>query len=311
MVTSTTSSSSLDPDDPRQRLPVHATHQWVLQPVFAGSPRPGGAPSPSPSPSKAHCAHFLPPSTYPPRYPSPYAPRTSTDYVDVSTTAWPPYPTPPFTSGLPGASPYPSPDAYPLNSFPFPAVYDGYEAHVDPYTPYGPATTSPPFYTHYPATACVPYGPTSTPFFDPPTTPVLPLSPPTHYVPRPDLVHPRRGSAPVVVAAPAPSASPAVGLGFTGPRNSPRPVRGGSPSLRDLLDGGEHIPSRGKVKFFNARKVSRPRSPSPPLLPPLEAAPADSQRSLQGYGFIIDDQHGELQADGASLSARPVPRRGR
>ncbi|GAA5857971.1 hypothetical protein JCM9279_005131, partial [Rhodotorula babjevae] len=250
MVTPTTSSSSLEPDDPQQRLPVHATHQGVLQPVFAGSPRPGGAPSPSPSPSKAHYAHFPPASTYPPRYASPYAPRTSTDYVDVSTTAWPPYPTPPFTSGLPGASPYPSPDAYPLNSFPFPAVYDGYEAHVDPYTPYGPAPTSPPFYTHYPAPACVPYGPTSTPFFDPPTTPVLPLSPPTHYVPRPDLVHPRRGSAPVVAAAaPAPSASP-------DPRQLAEPAR---PARR------------------------RRAHPEP--------------RQGQGYGFIIDDQHGELQAD--------------
>ncbi|GAA5917533.1 hypothetical protein JCM8208_001583 [Rhodotorula glutinis] len=272
MVTPTTSSSSLAPDDPQQRLPVHVAHQWVLQPILAGSSRPGTAPSPSPSPAKAHLARFPPASTYPPRYPSPYAPRTSTELFDASTTAWPPYPTPPFTSGLPGVSPYPSPDAYALNSFPFPAMYDGYEAHVDPYTPYGPAPTSPPFYTHYPAPSCVPYGPTSTPFFDPPTTPVLPLSPPpAHYVPRPDLVHPRRGSAPASVAVPAPSGSPALGLGFGGGgRRSPRATRGASPSLRDLLDGGEHIPSRGRVKFFNARK---------------------------GYGFIIDDQHGELQAD--------------
>ncbi|KPV77911.1 uncharacterized protein RHOBADRAFT_40454 [Rhodotorula graminis WP1] len=256
MVTPTTSSSSLEPDDPQQRLPVHVTHQWVLQPILAGPTRPDGALSPSTTPSKVQHARFPPASTYPPRYPSPYAPRTSPEFVDTSTTAWPPYPTPPFTSGLPGASPYPSPDAYPLSSFPFPAVYDSYEAHVEPYAPYGPTTASPPFYTHYPPPACVPYGPTSTPFFDPPTTPVLPLSPPTHYVPRPDIGHPRRGSAPAVVAGPAPSGSPALGLGFGGGvgQRSPRTARGGSPSLRDLLDSGEHIPSRGRVKFFNARK---------------------------------------------------------
>ncbi|GAA5825634.1 hypothetical protein JCM3770_001174 [Rhodotorula araucariae] len=131
----------------------------------------------------------------------------------------------------------------PLDAYyrPYPS-FGGYE--LDPwqlYSPYIPPAFPPHGLQGYPAepTACRPFFPSPPPIqhLQPYTTPSPMASAPMH---RRATVPYRRGSA------------------------------HRSKSLRELLDSGEHIPSRGRVKFFNARK---------------------------GYGFIVDDQNADLQAD--------------
>ncbi|BGP36124.1 hypothetical protein JCM10449v2_000020 [Rhodotorula kratochvilovae] len=263
LATPATSSSSLEPDPPLKRLLVHADHAvHHLSVHVAVHPSHAVADYPLPPPRfplPHHHAHSHPSHS---RFPSSYA-RTSSSEADASALAWPLLP-----SGMTSAAAYdyphdahtPVPQQPPhLEPFfdphyrPYPP-FGGYEHQLDPAPLYGPFTAAPPpplFPPHvlqgYPVEPAF-----ASPFFPSPPPSLQMMMPHLHPTPPPPPpMPPRRASAP-------------------NPHHRRGIAQRGRKSLREMLDAGEHIPSRGRVKFFNARK---------------------------GYGFIVDDQNADLQAD--------------